>query len=355
MLDAAGLSAEEEAVYLALLDASPATEAQILQRVPGTRVRPAMSALEAAGLVSRLTGHPVRYQPAPPQIALEVLLRAREQELQQVRLLTAQLSERYRAGRGTARPEEVVEVVTSREAILQRWEQLQRSARREVRAFDRPPYASDDVANHPEEELLATGLRVRCVYARAGLELPGRMDGLRRIVAAGEQARVTAEVPVKMFLADDSIGLISLEQPTIADSALVFHASSLLDTLRALFEAVWARAVPIQFGDGDTDGEHGTEDGKLLAMLAMGFTDEAIGRQLGWHARTVQRHVRRVMNDLGAQTRFQAGLQAARLGRLLAGKKAPGQLSWATGVRRGKGPGCRFRPVPASSSRAPGP
>lgn len=316
MLRAAGLSAEEEAIYLALLDASPATEAQILQRVPGARVRPAVSALEAAGLVSRLTGYPVRYQPAPPNVALEVLIRAREQELQQVRLLTASLSDRYRQGRGTAQPEEVVEVVTSKEAALQRWEQLQHSARKEVRAFDRPPYASAAATNQAEEELLAAGVSVRCVYARAGLELPGRMDALRRLIDAGEQARVTADVPVKMFLADDSIGLISLERPTIADGALVIHASSLLDTLRALFEAVWAQAVPVRFDDSDQAGENGTDDGTLLAMLAMGLTDEAIGRQLGKHSRTVQRHVRRLMNELGAQTRFQAGLQAARLGRL---------------------------------------
>lgn len=316
MLRAAGLSAEEEAIYLALLDASPATEAQILQRVPGARVRPAVSALEAAGLVSRLTGYPVRYQPAPPNIALEVLIRAREQELQQMRLLTENLSDRYRAGRGTAKPEEVVEVVTSKEATLQRWEQLQHSAHKEVRAFDRPPYASPSATNHAEEELLAAGVSVRCVYARAGLEMPGRMDALRGLIDAGEQARVTADVPVKMFLADDSIGLISLERPTIADGALVIHASSLLDTLRALFEAVWAQSVPVRFDDGDQAGENGTDDGTLLAMLAMGLTDEAIGRQLGKHSRTVQRHVRRLMNELGAQTRFQAGLQAARLGRL---------------------------------------
>jgi sugar-specific transcriptional regulator TrmB len=125
-----------------------------------------MSALEAVGLVSRVTGQLVRYQPAPPGIALEGLVRAREQELQHVRLLTARLSERYTADRGTARPEEIVEVVATREATLQRWEQLQRSVRREVRAFDRPPYAASNLANHPEEDLLAAGISVRCVYAR---------------------------------------------------------------------------------------------------------------------------------------------------------------------------------------------
>jgi Sugar-specific transcriptional regulator TrmB/Homeodomain-like domain len=319
MLDAVGLSAEQQAVYLALLETSPATAAQLRDRVPGARIRPAIAALEASGLISRLTGQPARYQPAPPDMALEVLVRAREQQLQQVRLETARLAQRFRAGRGSPSPEEIVEVVTTRDATLQRWEQLQRSARREVRSFDRPPYATNVLINDAERDGLAAGISFRAVYARAGLELPGQLKAAQRLVAAGEQARVTADLPVKMFLADDAMGLIPLvrrDRADSADSALVIHSSSLLDTLSALFEVVWATAVPIRFGDNEAESAHDDDDQRrmLLGLLAVGLTDEAIGRQLGWHPRTVQRHVRRLMTDLGAQTRFQAGLQAAKRG-----------------------------------------
>jgi hypothetical protein len=319
MLDALGLSTEQQAVYLALLETSPATAAQLRDRLPGVRIRPAIAALETAGLVSRLTGSPARYQPAPPDMALEILVRSREQELQQVRLETARLAERFRAGHGSARPEEVVEVVTTKDATLQRWQQLQRSARREVRSFDRPPYATNVLINDAELDGLAAGVSFRAVYARAGLELPGRLAAMRELVLAGEQARVTADLPVKMFLADDAIGLISLERPDradSADSALVIHSSSLLDTLSALFEAIWATAVPVRFGtDEPAPGVAGDAGRRmLLGLLAAGFTDEAIGRQLGSHPRTVQRYVRRLMSELGAQTRFQAGLQAAHRG-----------------------------------------
>jgi hypothetical protein len=329
MLDAIGLDAEQQTVYLALLEHFPASMAELRDRVPGARVRQAVAALETAGLISRLTGQPARYQPAPPDMALEVLVRAREQELQRVRLETATLAERFRAGRGSGRPEEVVEVVTTRDATLQRWQQLQRSARREVRSFDRPPYASKILINEAERDGLAAGVSFRAIYAREGLDLPGRMEAMRELVQAGEQARVTGELPVKMFLADDSLGLIPLERrdrADSADSALVIHSSSLLDTLSALFESVWANAVPVRFGDivppepgdaarnGHRSGNGADERRTLLGLLAAGLTDEAIGRQLGWHPRTVQRHVHRLMTELGAQTRFQAGLQAAHRG-----------------------------------------
>ena len=95
----------------------------------------------------------------------------------------------------------------------------------------------------------------------------------------------------------------------------MIHSSSLLDTLSALFEAVWATAVPVRFGDQAVGGDQAAGDRRmLLGLLAAGLTDEAIADQLDWHPRTVQRHVRRLMTELGAQTRFQLGLQATRRG-----------------------------------------
>jgi DNA-binding NarL/FixJ family response regulator len=120
-----------------------------------------------------------------------------------------------------------------------------------------------------------------------------------------------------MFLADDTLGLISLDRPVTSDSALVIHRSSLLDTLIALFEAVWSGAVPLRFDvpvPGAQDAPRQEHHRTLLGLLAAGLTDEAIARHMNWHPRTAQRHVRELMTELGAQTRFQAGLQAARRG-----------------------------------------
>jgi DNA-binding CsgD family transcriptional regulator len=315
VLAALGLTPEQQALYLALLDGAPATAAEVRERLGIMRVAPSLSALEAKGLISRLPGRPVRYQPARPDMAMEVLVRSQEQALQEVRVLAAGLMERFRAGQSAVNPTEIVEVVTTREATLQRLAQLQRSARRQVSAFDRPPYVDGLGTNEIESELLPTGVRYRCVYDRSGLDLPGRLAAVRDLVANGEQARVASAVPVKMFLADDRLGLISLTRSATSDSALVIHQSSLLDTLIALFEKVWADAVPIRFGaPADADSPRQEHYRTLLGLLAVGLTDEAIARHMGWHPRTAQRRVRDLMAELGAQTRFQAGLQAARRG-----------------------------------------
>lgn len=316
VLDAVGLTSRQQEVYFALLDGGASTATEIRTRVDGPGVPQALAALETSGLISRLAGRPVRYQAARPDMAMEVLVRSREQELQQVRLQAAELLKRFRTGQGAINPTEIVEVITTREATVQRLAQLQRSARRQVSAFDRPPYVDGAGTNSIESELLTTGIRYRCVYDRSGVDLPGRLTAIRALAGLGEEARVAVGVPVKMFIADDTLGLISLDRPASSDSALVIHQSSLLDTLIALFEAVWADAVPMRFSAAASSDEPPLSPNRqtLLGLLAAGLTDEAIARQMGWHPRTAQRHVHDLMAELGAQTRFQAGLQAGRRG-----------------------------------------
>jgi DNA-binding CsgD family transcriptional regulator len=320
VLDGLGLSGDEEAVYIALVDASSATLDELAARFPDVPVVQAVTDLERAGLVSRLAssaGSDAAYAVAPPDVALELLARAREQELARARLQVAQLSARYRQARADAQPHEAIEVVTTPEGTARRWEQLQRSAREQVRCFDRPPYLSPPrPANPIEEEMLAAGVSYRAVYHPAGFAEAGRPAALRTMIAAGEQARVTESVPVKLFIADDQLGLIPLEVGGGAEAALVIRASSMLDTLIALFELVWERAIPIH-ADGELPSS-GTgpsqEEAALLGLLAAGLTDAAIARHLGTHPRTVQRRVRELLNRLDAGTRFQAGLQAVRRG-----------------------------------------
>jgi DNA-binding NarL/FixJ family response regulator len=55
-------------------------------------------------------------------------------------------------------------------------------------------------------------------------------------------------------------------------------------------------------------------DVDLLSLLSDGRSDSTIARISGISLRTVERRVRSLMDRLGAKTRFQAGVQAARRG-----------------------------------------
>ena len=54
--------------------------------------------------------------------------------------------------------------------------------------------------------------------------------------------------------------------------------------------------------------------GYLLQLLAAGQKDEQIARALGMSLRTVRRRVADLMTELGSDSRFAAGVEAARRG-----------------------------------------
>ncbi|MEV4010476.1 helix-turn-helix transcriptional regulator [Nonomuraea angiospora] len=319
-LAAVGVDAEDERIYRDLLRRPRATLPELAAHTGRTTValRRACSRLEALGLVSRMAGRPVRFLPTRPDVAVAALISRREEGLAQARLAAlALLAETPRTENQA--PEELVEVVQGQAAVVQRFTQLQQTATEELLVLDRPPYAQDPgQQNAAEMDRLAHGLLVRGIYDAAALEIPGKLRLAQEAVAAGEQARISPEVPMKLAIADRKTAILPLSTAATshADSAVIVHSSTLLDALVTLFEVLWRSALPLPAKPPATlpSGPAELPDPELFTLLAAGLKDEAVARQLGVSLRTVHRRVSELMDRLGARTRFQAGLLAARRG-----------------------------------------
>ncbi len=79
-----------------------------------------------------------------------------------------------------------------------------------------------------------------------------------------------------------------------------------------MFESLWRLAVPASVAGAGTQID--ARDRQILTLMASGATDDVIARRLGLGRRTVVRRVSVLLAGLGATTRFQAGVQAARRG-----------------------------------------
>lgn len=221
-------------------------------------------------------------------------------------------------------PADLVEIVVGREATVQRSEQIQRSAVKEVLIIDAPPYAGTVVANAVEADLLARGsVGYRCLYGRSSLDVPGKLESIKSLVGAGEQARVASSLPLKMVMGDDSVAMLPLDAaPASITAAVVVHPSALLSSLRLMFDALWQTALPV--GDAGPDRGLSVEDGAgdgvpplerdIIQLLVAGLTDQAIGRQLGLAERTVQRKVRALMSTMDVSNRLQLCIRLAQKG-----------------------------------------
>lgn len=320
MLESIGLSGEDEALYDALLRRTQATAGDLARDCdrPLPSTRRGLRTLVELGLATRSAGRPTRFVVVPPDRGIEAVLQEREAALRDARRHIGTFMEMYRASTRFAHPGEVVEVVSGRGGVNERWASMQQDVRVQMRGFDRPPYAAPrahEEPNHIELALLKRGAKYRVVYDKSALELPGRIEDIAVGMRHGEEARIAGEVPMKLAIADDRLAIIPLLRP--GDAALtasyLIHPSPLLDALIALFEAVWTRSVPVQLGS-PVDGGLSPDEAKVLMLLASGVTDSAAARSLGWSERTVQRHVTKLMRRVGARTRFQIAMEATRRG-----------------------------------------
>src|SRR5262249_31215976 len=146
-------------------------------------------------------------------------------------------------------PNIAAELLTGHEDISAAVRRLTEGARRQVRAFDRPPYVERPGSNlENQRRRLRTGIAHRVIYDPAAVAWPGRFHGdiLPRI-RAGEQARVLAELPLKLVISDDRSAIIPFSlAPGGHAAAYLIHRSPMLVALEALFEVEWERATPLR-------------------------------------------------------------------------------------------------------------
>ncbi len=194
---------------------------------------------------------------------------------------------------------------------------LQRSATERVQGVVKPPYAETDSLDSLECHKLAEGVDYQVLYDHSALVRPPQLELTSRMVARGEQARVVHLAPTKLLVVDNGVALLPLTTSELTvESAVVVHSSALLASIVRIFDDLWRFAAPFTAEPGRSDGEllPSEEERWILSLLASGATDDTIGRLMGFSARTAHRRVRELVARLGVETRFQAGVQAVKLG-----------------------------------------
>lgn len=314
-----GLPPAAEAVYRTLVRNGPLPPEALADPdgadgSDGVDVTASLRILERLQLVDVVEGKAV---PLPPFPAMEAIASRRAREAEQARDLARSLSDLWSEHDGSAT---YLEVLQTEAACQSAQNALIDGALEEVCALSIGPVG--DVTSRPRPtviegffESIGRGVRYQAVYGGALLRDPAALAAARSCIEAGEQARVCPDVPVNLTIADRRLALLSVPggQDRRRD-VIVVRPSGLLDVLIAIFESYWRIATPLTAAPESLAGEPYEVWRSLLSLLAAGLTDDAIARELGVSERTVGRRVARLEEVLGAGSRFQLGLQAARHG-----------------------------------------
>ena len=311
-----GFDAEDEDTYRTLLRHSPTTIVALMGAVgrPREDVEAALRRLAGADLVE-LHGDAV--VAAAPDPALRRVIddegrRLREvhEQLEALRRMLPTLAAEHEAA-GEPRGEAVAVEVVDYERVVDVIKTLAAQASGDL-LWVRPDQWRIPEGRAIDDwmvDLLRGGRRSRVIYpARALEEAP---EAVRRRAELGEHVRLLADVPGRLAV----LGEAAVLREDLAGSSgrvLVLRQPALVALARALFEELWQRALSVPGLEGDAG--QSTARRLLLERLARGAKDEQIARELGLSLRTVRRRVAEVLDELGAGSRFQAGVEAVRRG-----------------------------------------
>jgi DNA-binding CsgD family transcriptional regulator len=168
------------------------------------------------------------------------------------------------------------------------------------------PY--EDELVQPVEQAIREGRRCRTLYpVRALTEAPHL---LQQRAAMGEEIRLLPDLPTRLLILEGTHVVLPEPLGLAGSPVLVARQRGLVALSTLYFEALWAQGAPFE----QSQPAVGEVRRFLLEQLASGAQDEQIARRLGLSLRTVRRRVAEVMAELGASSRFQAGVEAARRG-----------------------------------------
>ncbi|MFB9631815.1 helix-turn-helix transcriptional regulator [Nonomuraea helvata] len=162
---------------------------------------------------------------------------------------------------------------------------------------------------------LSRGVRIRSIHAQISLSDPLVRDHLRARASEGIEIRVAPIVPTRMLVYDRRIAIIQADPEDLEAGAVLIRGGNVVRSLAAIYDYLWLTASEPQDVPRSVHGMALTEQQHaVLRLLATGAKDDAIARKLGVSNRTVTRVVAELTAILGAESRFQAGVRAAKLG-----------------------------------------
>jgi sugar-specific transcriptional regulator TrmB len=246
-----GLTAYEAGAYVALTRRGRLTGAEVarLAGLPRQRIYDVLDALVERGLASVEPGRPAYFSAVAPATAVQMLVDAHRSALAAIEENAAHavalLTPAYREGRSETDPLSYIEVLREPTAIAKRFSDLERSAQKEILVFTKPPYAVEPASNTEGLELLSRGVIARSIYERSVYDEPAVVEAVRTFVEAGEIARVTDELPLKLVVIDGRVALFTMEDPVAGATDLtimIVEHPGFSGLLKLAFQHVWEAA-----------------------------------------------------------------------------------------------------------------
>jgi hypothetical protein len=158
------------------------------------------------------------------------------------------------------------------------------------------------------------GATVRKVFRSGTLLDPGwsqRLDHIRSNPCVS--IRVTGDEVNETIILDRRVAILAGDRRAGERTYSIITQRDAVQGVTSLFEAAWRASTDLDVHDA-ASAEIRQLAPQVLDLLGAGVKDESAARAMGLSVRTYRRRVAELMEALGAESRFQAGVRARELG-----------------------------------------
>lgn len=286
-------------------------------------VQAAVVSLTELGLLRPDAQDPSRLRPVDPDLvaavvttSMETAIRSRQAELHRIRDQFADLRSHYldSLSRESVDLEAIPGVEEVRAALNRAAEECTEEMLTSQPGGNRVPEVLQEALAR-DTAMLSRGVRMRTLYHHTARFNGPSQAYVATVSALGAEYRTAHELFGRLIVFDRKVAFIPEQGGNWG--AVVIREPSVVHYLCEVFEQAWTQAAP--FSDAATDGlELVAKDihRTIVRLLAAGLKDESIARRIGMSLRTARKHIADIMETLGAESRFQAGVLAAQQGLL---------------------------------------
>jgi sugar-specific transcriptional regulator TrmB/DNA-binding CsgD family transcriptional regulator len=325
-----GFSSEQEFLYRGLLQDPTSTPSELAQRhgLSLLAVHEALDGLVTLGVLKPERSEASGFIVCEPTVAIGQLIERREDDLlrqyrraSQSRYLIEELKSLYRQPEAQVPENEAVERLEDMQAIRDRLEELSFYTRTSVYSIQPggPQSRESLEASRPlDQRGIRRGLEMRVIHEASVLDDELNRVYLRELVMGGAKVRVTSQHVDRMIIMDSKVAVVPVDPADSRRGALIVRHPGLLSGFLDLFNRAWQDATDLPWHTEQSEQvpaiEISKDDRRVLELLASGCTDETSAREVGVSVRHLRRTISRLMQQLGANSRFEAGVEAARRG-----------------------------------------
>jgi|GEM_PF-2307484 len=255
-----GFTEYESSAYLSLIKMGVSSAGMIVSDagIPQGRIYNVLGALETRGFCTVSKGQVKKYKAVSPDVAFNQLVVQKQLELQEAMNLKEELEEEFENRQVQALDGELVEVLTSKDSQVQKFNDLVVSSSKTLYSFNKKPYATGflrDMAEikrsaKPLREIIASGVKVKAIFEREDEHQSEFLAMLKYYESIGEEVRIADSLPIKMLLSDEHLAMVSLKnyhnQKQFNLSSMVIRHTDLSDALTMLFTNAWERSMTLK-------------------------------------------------------------------------------------------------------------